>query len=320
MLLCASDTLLTCFDKNGDTKWMKEIQASDPILKTADNYILVAEKKGKKVYLFNGEKLLWEDVSENQIVSADVSKNGDVVIVSDKGNYKGVVTVVNRNGEVVFRWNSGKYEIIDADISPTSSTLAVAMLNTDVGADTKISFFNIKEKESFNSSDITDSLVFDIEFSDEMLSAVADNKIIGINAEGKIKWTKEHENKIMHRYSFADDGSKLCVFDNDNLSEISIISNRGSEKASFESEAFPECIDIFGGHLLYNHERKLYYSGLSGKNPKKYNCTRDIYNLLILDSGSLAVVYNSSIEYKGEITLKIRKLEYGNCNIVGKNI
>lgn len=296
-LLCAIDTTLTCYSPDGGEAWKADVQISNPILKTAGSYIMLAEKGSSKLYLFRGKKKLWEFSNENPIISADVSENGDVVITSDKAHSKGVVTVFNRKGETVFQWNSGKYEVLDADISPASRHLAVSLLNTESGADTKLSFFNMKESESFNSAAIADSIVFDVEFCGETLNAIADNKIIGLDADGNIQWTKDFENKTLHRYSFEDSGYKVCVFDSNNVSEINVISARGGDKSSFESQAFPDNICISDGYLLYNNDRTLIFSSLSGKNPKKYNCTRDIYKLFILDANNLLVVYNSSLEF-----------------------
>lgn len=296
-LLCAIDTTLTCYSPDGGEAWKADVQISNPILKTAGSYIMLAEKGSSKLYLFRGKKKLWEFSNENPIISADVSENGDVVITSDKAHSKGVVTVFNRKGETVFQWNSGKYEVLDADISPASRHLAVSLLNTESGADTKLSFFNMKESESFNSAAIADSIVFDVEFCGETLNAIADNKIIGLDADGNVQWTKDFENKTLHRYSVEDSGYKVCVFDSNNVSEINVISARGGDKSSFESQAFPDNICISDGYLLYNNDRTLIFSSLSGKNPKEYNCTRDIYKLFILDANNLLVVYNSSLEF-----------------------
>lgn len=296
-LLCALDGALVFYGKNGDEQWRNEILCASSILKTSGDYILVAEKNSNKIYLFKGEKKLWEISSESSVINADVSKNGDVVIISDKQNYKGAVTVFNKKGDIVYQWNSGKYEVIDADISYSSRILAVSLLNTDSGADTKILLFDIKESESSSNLDFKDSIVFDVEFCGETLNTIADNKIIGINTKGKVLWTKEFEEKKLNRYAIENSGYKLCVFDNSNTSEIHIISSRGGEKYSFETRAFPDKTVILDGYILYNDGRQIIFSGLSGNNPKKYNCTRDIYDIYIIDSGAVAVIYNSGIEF-----------------------
>lgn len=296
-LLCATDTQLTCYNSDGSTAWGAEIQISNPILKTAGNYILVAEKNAAKSYLFNGEKRLWENVSENTIISADVSNNGDVVFISDKPQYKGAVTVVNRKGDTIYRWNSGKFDIIDADIAPSSRKLVVSLLDTGTGADTKLSFFDLNKSESYQTIELSDCIAFDVEFCGETLNVITDNKIMGANTAGTIIWTKDFEGKNLHRYQVEDSGYKLCVFDHNNVSQINVITNRGSDKTRFESEAFPEHLFLSGGYLLYDNGRELWFSTLSGKNPKKYNCTRDICDLFILDAHNLAVIYNSSIEF-----------------------
>ncbi len=296
-LLCATDTALICFDNKGDEKWRSDIQVATPIMEIAGKYIVVAEEKANKIYLFNGSKKVWDISCENSIISADVSENGDVVIIADKPNYRGSVVVYNKKGEKVYQWNSGKYEIIDADISKGSRRLAVTLLNTESGADTKISLFNIKEKDSYASVEIKDSIVFDLEFIGERLNAIADNKILGISTDGKISWTYEFDGKALHKYQIEGNGYKLCVFDNNNAAEITTISGRGSEKASITLNSFPDVVNISDGRLIYNDDRTVYFSTLKGKSEKRYECTRDIHKLIILDSDSIAAIYNTSIEF-----------------------
>ena len=296
-LLCATDAYLVCYGKDGEEQWSADIQMAEPILKTAGNYILAAEKNSNKVYLSSDKKKLWERATEDPIVSADVSENGDVVIITDKPHYKGTVSVIDKKGDVVFRWSSGKYEVIDADISSGARKLAVSLLNSENGADSKILFFNLSESESSSSVDVADSIVFDIEFCGETLNAVADNKIMGVSAGGNISWTTDFDGRILHKYMIEDSGYKLCVFDNSNVSQINVLNGRGGVKSSFESQTFPEHVYISDGYLLFGKEHTIEFMTISEKNRKKYDCTRDIYNILILDSKNVAVVYNSSIEF-----------------------
>lgn len=296
-LVCATDTAVICYNSQGEEQWKIDTSISNPILKTGGRYILAAETGGKKVYLFSGSKTVWEYTVENPIISADISSNGDAVIITDKPHCKGEVNVINRSGNLVYQWNSGKYEVLDADISPASRKLAVSLLNTDSGADTKLMFFDLKQSESYGNVDLTDSIAVDVEFCGDTLNVVCDNKTVGVSTKPEIAWTKEFEGKNLTKYFIEDSGYKLFVFDSSNVSQMSVITSRGGEKSSFETRAFPDCVYVSDGQLLYNNGRILIYTTLSGKKQQEYNCTRDIYNLLVLDSKNILAVYNSSIEF-----------------------
>lgn len=296
-LVCASDASLICYGEKGDELWRADTSISEPILKTAGRYILVAEKGGTKIYMFSGEEKIWEYTLENSVISADISSNGDVVAITDKSYSKGEINVINRKGNLVYQWTSGKYEVLDADISPSSRTLAVSLLNTESGADSKILFFDLKESESYGDITLEDSIAFDIEFSSDTLFAVCDDKTVSMSTKPTIIKTNEFEEKNLTKYFVEDDGYTMLVFDNSDVSQMSVIGARGIEKASFETQAFPDCLFVYEGQLLYNNGRRLVYTTLSGKKQREYNCTRDIYNLLILDSKNLVAVYNSSIEF-----------------------
>lgn len=296
-LLCASDTRLVCYKMDGTEEWSAELQLSNPMLKVSDKYILAADEGSTKLYLFENDKKLWEQNLDSAIISVDVSANGDAVIVTDKAHYKGGVTVINKKGETVYQWNSGNHEVMDADISATSRTLAVLLLNTDNGTDSQIQFFDIKKENSYETVDVADSIIFDIEFCEEILNAVADNRLIGFKVSGSESWKKEFDGKILNRYKMEDSGYKVCVFDNNNASQISVITGKGSERSSIDTRDLPEKIDICDGYILYNSQRTLTLMPISGKKPRIYNCTNDIYDLFLFNSKSLAVVYNSSIGF-----------------------
>jgi len=296
-VLCATVTNLYCYNPKGEILWNKEIQVSNPILCVADRYILVAEQNGVHFYLFDREKQVYAGIATSPIVSAAVSEHGDVVLTSQKAHYRGTVTVYNREGKEVFCWNSGSYGVLDADISPSSRTLAVSLMCTENGISTRIHFFHLDEAESYASCEYADTILFDLRFFSETLTAVGDNRIVGISTKGSEVWNRSFEDSILERYVLEDGGHKLCVLDHSNHSELLILNNRGSERSILEAEALPDFADIQSGYVAYNNGRDLIYTTVSGKDTKKYVCSRDIKKIILIDTGKVLIVYNSGLEF-----------------------
>lgn len=296
-VLCAAQTTLSAYNTDGTISWQVPIHAADPILKTAGNYILIAEKGGTLVELYNGKNQVFSTNTSDEIEMAALSSRGDVVLVTKKLYYKGSVVVYNKKGEEVYRWNSGSYTILDASISPTDRRLAVSLLNTDEGADSRIHLFRLDEKESYKTIDIKDAIAFDVEFYREVLNVYTDTKILGISTGGNISWEYPFEGRTLMRYTAEADGKKLCVFDNNNTLELIILSAGGRVRSNIKSDAQPDFVDLCGSYLAYNSGRNLIFSNGSGRSKATYTCTRDIQKAYIFDSSHVLLVYSSSLEF-----------------------
>ena len=295
-ILCAAETSLTFYSQNGERKWSVPIQISSPVLRVSGDFILLFEKSGQKFSVYNGQKNLYTKSTVGKISTGAISADGDASFVFERGDYKGSVSVYNKSGKEVYLWNSGTYRVMDADMS-ASRRLAVALLDAEGSPSSKIYFFDISKSDPDASIDIADSLVFDIAFDGDVLNAFADNKIMGISANAKEKWAYSTEGKNTMAYSMSAGGTKVVVFDNNNSSEITLVSGNGAEKGIIKSEVLPDFADVFDGRILYNMGRTLVLTNLSGETISKYMCSRDIKRAYIINSDNIFIVYNSSIEF-----------------------
>ncbi len=296
-ILCATQTTLTAYDHNGKAAWQVNIHASQPILRTAGSYILIAEKGGKRVELYKGQKRVFSLDSPDEIEIASVSSRGDVVLVTKKLYYKGSVAVYNKNGEEVYRWNSGTFNILDASVSPGGRRLAVSLLNTDNGADSRILFFKLDQADSYKTVDLEKVIAFDLEFYGETLNVYTDTKILGISTGGNISWTYDFGGRTLTHYAAEDNGNKLCIFDNNNAAEAVVLSAGGRVRSTVKSDVLPDFADADSGCIAYNNGRNLIFSSRSGRTQASYTCSRDIQKAYIFDSSHVLLVYNSSLEF-----------------------
>lgn len=296
-LVCADKSSLMAYNKSGESEWAVAMSTKQPILKAKGNYILLAERGGKKVCLFVDKKMIYSADTENDIITASLSENGDAVIVTEKPQYKGSVIVYNNKGETVFVWNSGKYDIIDADIEASTRNLAVAVINSEKGVKTCINFFDITKEEPYATPEFDDTLIFDIEFLSGTLNAVADNKLIGLSSRGKEAWTVELGGKTLSNYALEESGFKTIMFDNSSSAELQILDKKGNSRADLKSEGIPNCLDISTGRVAYNNGRELLFGDFTGKTFKSYKTDQDIQDVVILDAGTVVLVYSGSLEF-----------------------
>lgn len=298
-LVCADTSSLMAFNERGESMWAVAMSTKKPILKVNGTYILLAEKGGRKVSVFQGNEQVYFVETENDIISASISAAGDVIAVTDKEQYKGSVVVYNKEGKEVFVWNSGSYDILDADIASSSRNVAVALLNTENGVKSCINFFSINEEAPYATPEFEDTLIFDISFLGEVLNAVGDNRTVGLSNRGKVKWTADYSGKTLAGYALDSSGYKIVMFDNSSAADIQLLNKNGGEKTALRSEAIPDCLDISANRIAYNNSREVLFGEYTGKVFKSFKTDKDIYDIIILNDTMVVAVYNGSLGFCG---------------------
>lgn len=294
-MISATDTTLAFYNGEGDDEWSAKIQIATPILEVAGDNILVYEQNGKKLTVYNKNQHKYQKTVAGHIKTASISESGDVSVVFERDGYKGSVIVYNKDGQEVYLWNSGKFRIIDADMSP-SRRLAVTLLNTNNTLESKIYYFDLGKSGAESTINISDTVVFDIDFDGEVLNAYCDNKLIATDGNGDIKWNYDYRGRNITRYILTEKGEKVIAFDNHNVSEITTVSRTGDEKKTIKTDVLPDCLDCYDDRVLYNSGRTLLVSDLNGETVARYTCSRDIKKAYLLSSKKVFIVYTTGLE------------------------
>lgn len=295
-LFCVDKTAITIMSKRGQELHKDTVQLSEPIVRSAGNYVMAADKGGRRVYMYDGTKLLYDVDTEGDIISADVSENGDIIIVCSKEYYKGGVVVYNKNGDMVYSWSSGNDRIIDADISGQSRNIAIVTMSVDGSSIcSNILACAIDSEKLEPVAKYPDKLIFDAEFYGNELMIIGDDMLAGLNGRGKQIWQNTLENSELIIY---DMGECLAgVFDMNDRPYVKTINSAGKEKGSMKMNMRADYIDINNGIVAYNEDRNLVVTDISAKANKSFSCMRDMNGLYIMDKDTAAVIYSSSIEF-----------------------
>lgn len=294
-LIVAKSNHISLFDKKGRILWESQTSVVNPILKSEGNYILLAEKGGQRVCLFRDRELVFSVDTENDILNAELSSSGDVALVTKKEFYKNSVCVYNKNGEQVFAWNSGADTIVSADISSSSRTIAVSLVNTEERVKSYVMIFDINKKEPDQNIEFTESVIFDTEFIGETLNVVGDNRITGLNKKGDAEWNHIYIDDVLNLTECDTEGNRIVVSEKNNIPKLTTYSAGGKEKKNVDLEMIPDCVDISDNIIVFNNERVVVFGNPS--NLEKYITSMDIQNLKVTSKESFVVVYNNSLEF-----------------------
>lgn len=295
-IVSAYTNYMSLIGSDGSTIWENTTTIVNPILKTAGNYLLLAEKGGRKICLYNDSKLIYEIDTEDNILNCSISSNGDVIAVTERASYKGAAVVFNREGKQIFAWASGSDNIISADISPTSRRVAVSLLNTDDKVRSAVQLFDINEKESYAQVIFEDTIIFNIEFNGDELSVFGDNCIAGIHAQGGLSYDKRFDDVEFVHYGTDEEGNKILLFDNTNIPLINVYNRGATLKHQLSPEELPDFVDIWGKYIVYNSGRSIIYGKAGKSRLEKYTASMDIKELMLIDNNTLVIVYSNNIE------------------------
>ena len=294
-LIVAKSNHISLFDKKGRVLWESQTSVVNPILKAEGNYIVLAEKGGRRVCLFRDRELVFSVDAENDILNAELSSSGDVALVTKKEFYKNAICVYNKNGEQVFAWNSGADTIVSADISSSSRTIAASLVNTEERMKSYVMIFDINQKEANQNIEFTESVIFDTEFVGETLNVTGDNRITGLSISGDVEWNQLYIDDILNLTVCDADGNRVVVSENNNIPKLTTYSAGGKEKKNVDLEMIPDCVDISDNIIVFNSERVVVFGNPSKL--EKYITSMDIQNLKVTGKESFVVVYNNSLEF-----------------------
>ncbi len=175
---------LSIYNSYGSKEAELDVQISKPIYEKNNNYLVIAENMGQKIYLIENNKIVWEDKVEGQISKINVSKTGMVSAVTTGTSYKSVIVTFDREGHKLFNTFRRSSIAVDTDISVDGKYLAIVEVNT---------------KTALIESSVE---IIDIE------------KAVNGDAENSVAYIHNAEsNKIIKDAKFQEKGQLICIYD-----------------------------------------------------------------------------------------------------------
>ena len=294
-IVCASSNHLMYIDASGNTVWSENTLIVDPLVSVRGGYILIAEKGGGKLCLYSDSKMLYEADDPDSIAAVKVSSAGDAVLITSKAAYKGGISVYNKLGEQIYSWASGSGAVISADISPTSRNVAVSLLNTETTATSVIQFFNIKEEQSYAQVNAENTVIFDLCFNGDTLTAFGDNRLAVLSDKGGVISDNDLTNFRLTHSAVDDGGNTALTLYDDSVPKLNLYNKKGKELTSVTTDGMPDFVDINENTVLYNIGRDV-FCGKAGGKLTKYTAAMDIQKLILISQNTFAIVYSNSIE------------------------
>lgn len=302
-ILVFKDNELISYNKYGKEEYSLSIELTNPILKTAGDYICMAEKNGSKVYIILYKNIIWEKEIKGNISDISLNKNGQVALTILGTTDKSIVIVFNEKGDELFSKHIAEDLVVSTALSDDNRNLAIAKVNySGIDVKSEIETIDIKEAKDGKTvineykADLGD-LIIKIEYDKKSNLICMYDKYISIIKGNTIEKKVDYS---LEDILFADINNKIVkvIRKNDSVLnskiELQIVNVDTGITVSYEIEE-PKSIYVFENNIAVNMGSEALFLNNSGWLIKDYTSSQEIKNIVV--SNDIAgIIYKNKIE------------------------
>jgi len=298
----------TIYDGTGKKEKDLEIQISNPIFDSANRFLAIGEKDGKKVYLIADKEITWEAQVEGNISQVHVNKNGYVAVSVSDTSYKTVITMYNPEGKEMFKTYLSSTRTADIDISNDNKHLAIAEVDTAgtiIQSSIKIISIDKAKTDPTNSLEKTykseaDKLITNIEYQDKdkLICMYTDSIRIIEDEQDNMLMDNQNKKMIFQSVELSDNAVEIeekssGLFTADSIVNIINTDNKGTKQ--YTVNAVAKEIYTYGNIIALNLGTEIEFIDTSGWLVKRYIANQEITNIVV--SNNIAgIIYRNKIE------------------------
>lgn len=104
-----------------------------PLIATSEARFIIYSQGGKDFKVYNFKKELISSKTENDILTAEITRDGTFAIATQSDGYSSEVAVYNKKGKEIYRWFCADYIINDIQLSDNGEKLVLSAINAQKG-------------------------------------------------------------------------------------------------------------------------------------------------------------------------------------------
>lgn len=296
------------YGNTGNEEKSLEVEVSNPIFDSANRFLVMAEKKGKKLYLIADKDIAWEADIEGNISQVHVNKNGYVAVVITDTSYKTVITMYDPEGKEMFKTYLSSTRTADVTISNDNKYLAIAEVDTSgtiIQSNIKIISIDKASSDPTNSLENTykgavDKLITNIEYQDkhklicmytDSIHIIEDNQDTVLIDNQNKKMIFQSVELINHVVGIEEKSSGLFTAD----SVINIINTENTATKEYVVDAITKELYTYGNIIALNLGTEVEFINTGGWLVKRYIANQEITNIVVSDNIA-GIIYRDKIE------------------------
>lgn len=298
----------TIYGSTGNEEKKLEIQVSTPVFDSANRFLVVAEKKGKKLYLITDKDITWETEVEGNISQVHVNKNGYVAVVITDTSYKTIIIMYNPEGKEMFKTYLSSTRTADVAISNDNKYMAIAEVDTSgtiIQSNIKIISIEKASSDPTNSLESTyqgesDKLITNIKYQnkDKLVCMYTDSIHMIENGQDTILMDNKDKKIIFQsieltNYAIEIEEKSSGLFTADSVVNMINTENKGTKEYTVNSIA--KEIYTYDSVIALNLGTEIEFINTDGWLIKRYIANQEITNIVVSDNIA-GIIYRDRIE------------------------
>ena len=296
------------YGNTGNKEETLEVEVSNPIFDSANRFLVMAEKKGKKIYLITDKNITWDTQIEGNISQVHVNKNGYVAVVITDTIHKTVVAMYSPDGTLLFKTYLSSTRTADIAISNDNKHLAIAEIDTSgtiIQSNIKVISIEKASTDPTNSVENTyksesDKLITNIEYHDKnkLICMYTDEIHIIENKEDNVIMNNKNKKIIfqsveLNNHAIQIEEKSSGLFTADSVVSILNTDNKGTKE--YIANAVTKEIYTYGNIIALNLGTEIEFINTEGWLVKRYIAKQEITNIVVSDSIA-GIIYRDRIE------------------------
>ena len=258
--IVASDREIQVFNKAGYATMTEQLGYSDPQIVSSENTFLVYDLGGRGFAIYNSFEDIYIETREYPISAADMSGDGDVVIVGRSSKYNTELVLYDDEGNREFAYMRSDHTV-DCKFSPNGKRVALLTLDAADGEYLyTLTVINTKNGEVVSDVTRTGSIPYDCYYLDgDRIALVLSDSLVIYNNKCQKVGEFEYPDAQLYRVAVRDKQVAL-MFTKDKVNmknTVYIIDNGGEQKKEYDIYGEFSDMMLFSRYLYFATEDKV---------------------------------------------------------------
>ena len=211
-----TDAVYYLYAENGKQLLSAQHGFANPIVEAAGRRFLIYDQGGNKLMVRMRDKILFEKEFEYKIISADISENGWLSVVTSAQRYASKLHVFDEDYSEIFTWSSSDEYVVAASSHKGTKTVAAAALSANESGEivTTVHFFTTEAAIELGKKEFKGSAVLNLEFDTKGdVKLVCDNLAALLDREAHVLGRFEYDSVPAASINMTGKDGAVIIFD-----------------------------------------------------------------------------------------------------------
>lgn len=293
-----TDTKLSAYNNSG-----KEILSiahgyANPYMCTSETRALIFDQGGTQLCIYNLKNQTNNLISEDKIITADISRSGTYAVVTHSKSYASTVTVYDKNSKAIYTWNSAVELVNSVTVAPNGKQIAVGTVNVKNGQyESKILILDFDSADAKHTTALVGELPVLLDSNNIGVSVICEKSYYFI------RWNNNEKSEIKGEYNidkYRKSGNRMLLVlnheGNKNENIIMLLSGNGEKLNEFKFDGAITDIEPKGNHAYCLSDSGVLLLDKNGEILRKGSSDYGAMRLKVLNTNTVAVASNTAIK------------------------